>query len=120
MAGTPYWRERKLVTSSSLTNPSDTSVDPRRVFAPFSLCARIALSSCSDVMIFSLTRRSPSLCDISPRFVPDGTKNYSLRFPLMGWGDSPVERKHVSSASLSLVTQIVNSQFTLEPYVLPV
>src|SRR5215467_15748466 len=66
MAGTPYWRERKLVTSSSLTNPSCTRVEPRRALEPPSFCAFSAFSSCSGVMIFSLTRRSPSLCDIIP------------------------------------------------------
>src|SRR5262249_41966297 len=57
-------RDRKLVTSSSLTNPSCTRVEPRRALEPPSFCAFRAFSSCSGVMIFSLTRRSPSLCDI--------------------------------------------------------
>ena len=30
MAGTPYWRERKLVTSSSVRKPSFTKAEPRR------------------------------------------------------------------------------------------
>src|ERR1700676_1506562 len=62
MAGTPYWRERKFVTSSSVRKPSFTRAEPRRQFCSF--WALMACSNCSGVMIFSLTRRSPSRCDI--------------------------------------------------------
>src|SRR5690349_10165885 len=63
MAGTPYWRERKLVTSSSVRKLSFTNALPRRQLVSF--CTLVACCNCSGVMIFSLTRRSPSLWDIS-------------------------------------------------------
>src|SRR5262249_15516103 len=85
MAGTPYWRERKLVTSSSLTNPSCTRVEPRRALWPASFSAFSALSSCSGVMIFSLTRRSPSLCDIFPLSLDEELTQ--MCFPGL-WGNS--------------------------------
>src|SRR6266567_2519288 len=62
IAGTPYWRERKLVTSSSLRRLSFTNALPRLQL--FSFCTFIACCNCSGVMIFSFTRRSPSLCDM--------------------------------------------------------
>src|SRR6266496_746558 len=63
MAGTPYCRERKFVTSSSLRMLSFTNALPRRQLVSF--CTFVACCNCSGVMIFSLTRRSPSLWDIS-------------------------------------------------------
>src|SRR5215471_15833634 len=62
MAGTPYWRDRKLVTSSSVRKPSFTSAEPRRQLVSF--WTLLACCNCSGVMTFSLTRRSPSRCDI--------------------------------------------------------
>src|SRR5215467_9510681 len=62
IAGTPYWRERKLVTSSSVRKLSFTRALPRRQFCSF--CTLVACCNCSGVMIFSLTRRSPSLWDM--------------------------------------------------------
>src|SRR5260370_25897036 len=67
MAGTPYWRERKLVTSSSERKPSFTRTDPRRSFHLASFCVLSACSNCSGEMTFSLTKRSPRRCDI-PRY----------------------------------------------------
>src|SRR6266568_373975 len=63
IAGTPYWRERKLVTSSSVRKLSFTNALPRRQLDSF--CTFVACCNCSGVMIFSLTRRAPSLWDIS-------------------------------------------------------
>src|SRR6266568_6675661 len=62
IAGTPYWRERKLVTSSSVRKLSFTNALPRRQLVSF--CTLVACCNCSGVMIFSLTRRSPSLWDM--------------------------------------------------------
>jgi hypothetical protein len=58
MAGTPYWRERKLVTSSSERKPNFTSAEASRVRDSF--WSLVACSNCSVVMTFSLTSRSPS------------------------------------------------------------
>src|SRR6266567_887307 len=62
IAGTPYWRERKLVTFSSLRKLSFTNALPRRQLLSF--CTLVACCNCSGVMIFSFTRRSPSLWDM--------------------------------------------------------
>src|SRR6266852_5911982 len=62
MAGTPYCRERKLVTSSSVRKPSLTKAEPRRQLLSF--CTFVACTNCSVVMTFSLTRRSPNRCDM--------------------------------------------------------
>src|SRR6266478_2595020 len=62
MAGTPYCRERKLVTSSSVRKPSFTKAEPRRQLLSF--CTFVACTNCSVVMTFSLTRRSPNRCDM--------------------------------------------------------
>src|SRR5205085_11211317 len=75
MAGTPYWRERKLVTSSSERKPSFTSTAPSR--EPDSFCILTACSNCSGVITFSLTSRSPKRWDMrtSP-YLANAAKNY--------------------------------------------
>src|SRR6478752_7177254 len=109
MAGTPYWRERKFVTSSSLTNPRCTSVEPRRELGPASRCALSALSSWSDVMIFSLTRRSPNRCDIV-RADP-GVNFDSNAILAAGRGDSRGHGNNVSRPIVVWLTEIVNQPF---------
>src|ERR1017187_519510 len=89
MAGTPYCRERKFVTSSSVRKPSFTKAEPRRVFVSFWVL--VACCNCSGVMIFSLTRRSPSLCDIGQSLLSkrrSKTGKVALRSTnaLLSWG----------------------------------
>src|SRR5258708_4718223 len=81
MAGTPYCRERKLVTSSSVRKPSLTKAEPRRQLLSF--CTFVACTNCSVVMTFSLTRRSPNRCDmpVSPICESDENGLRLLREP---------------------------------------
>ena len=57
-AGIRYWRASILVISVSSTNPSFTSVYPKRLPVPF--CSDSACCSCSRVIRPSRTSRSPS------------------------------------------------------------
>src|ERR1035438_7999780 len=62
MEGTPYWRERKVVTSSSLTKFSFTRQLPKRP-PPF-FWASSAYCNCAAVITPSFTKRSPIRADI--------------------------------------------------------
>src|SRR6185437_8286131 len=103
MAGTPYWRERKLVTSSSVRKLSFTNALPRRHCVSF--WTLIACCNCSWVMIFSLTRRSPSLWDISNAPVRYGDDVYFRPEASQKQGASLLDKRN--EGPQSPVTQIV-------------
>src|SRR4051812_9220010 len=107
MAGTPYCRERKLVTSSSERNPSFTSAEPRR--APDSFWVLSACSSCSGVMTFSLTSRSPRRCDI----LLFSDRNWIRLRPRMRGALKLTGGKDVRASYVAL-TQIVNRELLLD------
>ena len=52
MAGTPYWRERKLVTSSSVRKPSLTKAEPRRTVGLFLDLGRLLQLLCGNDLLF--------------------------------------------------------------------
>src|SRR5580658_2103034 len=100
MEGTPYWRERKVVTSSSLTKFSFTRQLPRRP-PPF-FWASSACCNCAAVITPSLTKRSPIRADIPVQLSQPPRPSSASAL------DSPtrVAHKHLCRRSISGVTKV--------------